>query len=214
MLPKEYVLNGSESEITCPYLNSRVLGYTCPLRYWFNGHSYKPLIQVRGSCSHRVRPESRGSKGEDTRKKGKLALKKGLPFCIFTAAKKRFKFSRKAKNPENDLEESRQVDEISVATPAVVEEKKEPPPQQQQQQQQQQQPPPQLQTQTSVTTKVDAKTSKLKSTKIEASKLRRRKMGTGIGPDLPGIEGATKTGAKAKPTRQQSSNNQSRQTEI
>ena len=140
-------------------------------------------------------------------------LKASVRFLIlhaynnFYGSLKSLKFCRKAKNPENDLEESRQVDEISVATPAVVEEKKEPP----QQQQQQQQPPPQLQTQTRVTTKVDAKTSKTKSTKIEASKLRRRKMGTGIGPDLPAIEGATKTGAKAKPTRQQSSNNQSRQ---
>ena len=61
--------------------------------------------------------------------------------------------------------------------------------------------------------KVEKSTSKSsKSTKIEASKLRRRKLGTGTGPELAGVEsGAGKTGAKAKPTRQQSSQNQSRQ---
>ena len=60
--------------------------------------------------------------------------------------------------------------------------------------------------------KVEKSTSKSKATKIEASKLRRRKMGTGTGPELAGVEsGAGKTGAKAKPTRQQSSQNQSRQ---
>ena len=30
-------------------------------------HDYKPLIRVKGSRSHLVRPQSRGSKVEDTR---------------------------------------------------------------------------------------------------------------------------------------------------
>ena len=30
-------------------------------------HGYKPLIRIRGSCSHQVKPQSRGSKGKDTR---------------------------------------------------------------------------------------------------------------------------------------------------
>ena len=33
------------------------------------GPRYKPLKQVRGSCSHPVRPQSRGLKDEDTRKR-------------------------------------------------------------------------------------------------------------------------------------------------
>ena len=35
------------------------------------GREYKHLIQVRGSHSHQVRPQFRGSKGEDTHNKGK-----------------------------------------------------------------------------------------------------------------------------------------------
>ncbi len=55
------------------------------------------------------------------------------------------------------------------------------------------------------------KVTKAKSARIEASKLRRRKMGTGVGPEIPGAEpSAVKTGAKSKPTRQHSSQNQSR----
>ena len=57
-----------------------------------------------------------------------------------------------------------------------------------------------------------AKVTKSKSAKIEASKLRRRKMGTGVGPEVAGVEPATtlKSGAKSKPSRQHSSQNQSR----
>ena len=37
--------------------------YLLPKEY---SPGYKPLKQARGSCSYRVRPQSRGSKGEDT----------------------------------------------------------------------------------------------------------------------------------------------------
>ena len=41
-------------------------------KFNLNGCGYKPLIQVRGSCPHQVRPQSKESKDEDTHKKGKM----------------------------------------------------------------------------------------------------------------------------------------------
>ena len=40
---------------------------------------YKPLMQVKGSRSNPVRPKFRGSKGKDTRKKGKMVTIKKYP---------------------------------------------------------------------------------------------------------------------------------------
>ena len=54
------------------------------------------------------------------------------------------------------------------------------------------------------------KTSKNKSAKIDASKMRRRKMGTGTGPEVSGSESGKPPVIKSKPSRQQSSQNQSR----
>jgi hypothetical protein len=48
-----------------------------------------------------------------------------------------------------------------------------------------------------------------KSKKIDATKLRRRKMGTGAGPDVSGGESTGKS-VKCRPSRQHSSQNQSR----
>ena len=39
------------------------------------GSDYKPLIRVRGSCSHRVRPQSKESKGEVPTRKGRWSKK-------------------------------------------------------------------------------------------------------------------------------------------
>ena len=45
---------------------------------WYTryGRGYNPLIRVRGSHSHQSKTQMEGQKGEDTRKKGKMALKK------------------------------------------------------------------------------------------------------------------------------------------
>jgi hypothetical protein len=60
--------------------------------------------------------------------------------------------------------------------------------------------------------KAAEKAAKVKTSKAEAAKPRRRKMGTGTGPEFTGPETVTvKSGfAKSKPMRQHSSQNQSR----
>ena len=50
---------------------------TEPKRYmWFKWPWLHPLIQVRGSCSHRSKTQMKGQKEEDTTKKGKMGENK------------------------------------------------------------------------------------------------------------------------------------------
>ena len=52
----------------------------CRLQY---GRGYKPLIQVRGSCSHRSKAQMAGEKDEDTRKKGQMAYGNLKKVCVW-----------------------------------------------------------------------------------------------------------------------------------
>ena len=57
------------------YTTAKLLDCDMMLWYYLGCQRYKPLIWGRGRCPHQVRPQSKESKGEDTRKKEKMTEK-------------------------------------------------------------------------------------------------------------------------------------------